>query len=67
LASLNGRPYQFLIDPTVDLSVIPCKPFTHATWIVPLQEGDRVGDYPASLRDRVQRMKAVIKAHRSAE
>ncbi len=34
-ASLNGRPYQLLIDPEVDLGTTPY-PVWHADWIIPL-------------------------------
>lgn len=37
-ASLNGRPTQQLIDPTVDLAQEPATLFGHYTWIIPLQE-----------------------------
>lgn len=38
-ASLNGRPWQRLIDPSVDLARVPDDPLAHAPWIVPLEEG----------------------------
>jgi hypothetical protein len=37
--SLNGRPYQQLVDPTVNLAAIE-RSLRHATWIVPLNELD---------------------------
>ncbi len=37
LASLNGRPYQQLIDPSVDLAKQP-RTLAPAPWIVPLEE-----------------------------
>jgi vitamin K-dependent gamma-carboxylase len=37
--SLNGRPRQPLVDPTVDLAAQPASPLRHASWIVPLQTG----------------------------
>lgn len=37
-ASLNGRPYQYLIYPTIDLTKVEADPlFYHTAWIVPLQ------------------------------
>ena len=36
-ASLNGRDYQPLVDPTVDLAKEDLTVFGHFTWIVPLQ------------------------------
>lgn len=38
VASLNGRPYQHLIDPLANLSVIERTPFKSAFWIMPLQQ-----------------------------
>ncbi len=35
-ASLNGRKYQYLIDPKVDLAKEP-RSLAHADWIVPLK------------------------------
>lgn len=37
-ASLNGRDYQQLIDPTVDLAAEPRPIFSAAPWIVPLEQ-----------------------------
>lgn len=37
-ASLNGRPTQQLIDPTVDLAQEPATIFGHYPWVLPLQE-----------------------------
>ncbi|WP_241498992.1 HTTM domain-containing protein [Rufibacter ruber] len=36
-ASLNLRPSQPLVDSTVNLAAVPWRPFTPASWIVPLQ------------------------------
>jgi hypothetical protein len=36
--SFNGRPYQPLIDSTVDLAAVPRTPFKAASWILPLTE-----------------------------
>lgn len=33
-ASLNGHPYQRLIDPEVDLASVPWEPFRHSDWIL---------------------------------
>ncbi|MBO6783553.1 MAG: HTTM domain-containing protein [Alphaproteobacteria bacterium] len=35
LASLNGRPYDYLIDPSVDLAAVP-RDLGNADWIMPL-------------------------------
>ena len=34
-STLNGHPYQVLIDPTVDLSAVPWEHFKTADWILP--------------------------------
>ena len=61
LAALNGRPYQFLIDPAVNLAETPRHLLTPASWIVPLEESDIVGDYPETFEERVDRMRAVLR------
>ncbi|WP_084523780.1 HTTM domain-containing protein [Adhaeribacter aquaticus] len=38
MASLNGRPYQPLIDSTVNLAAVRWRPFHHAAWILPISE-----------------------------
>jgi len=35
-ASLNGRPFQAYIDPTIDLTAQPCLPHSHP-WVLPLK------------------------------
>jgi hypothetical protein len=35
--SLNGRPYQFLVDPNADLATVPVKWFGHNDWIRDLE------------------------------
>lgn len=37
-ASLNGRPYQPLIDPQVNLAAVEWFPFQPASWLVPLKK-----------------------------
>ncbi|MBC3539511.1 HTTM domain-containing protein [Rufibacter sediminis] len=36
--SLNSRPYQALVDSTVNLAAVPWQPHTPSPWVVPLQE-----------------------------
>lgn len=36
--AFNGRPYQPLIDPTINLAAVPRTPFTAADWILPPDE-----------------------------
>lgn len=38
LCSLNGRYYQYLIDPEADLTKVKYSPFSHSKWIMPLQQ-----------------------------
>jgi hypothetical protein len=40
-ASLNGRPYQPLIDESINLAAVDWKPFRSANWIVPLKESSQ--------------------------
>src|ERR1700730_14471268 len=35
--SLNGRPFQYMFDPTCNLSEVNYSPFTDVKWILPLQ------------------------------
>lgn len=44
--SLNGRSYQKMIDPTVNLAEAKYSPFTQSKWILPLEEGLEIGKYP---------------------
>lgn len=44
--SLNGRPFQTLIDPTVDLAATDYPKFLTVDWIVPLPEDLPIGVYP---------------------
>lgn len=40
-ASLNGRPYQPFIDPTIDLAKVDWEPFKHAHWILPMKSDEQ--------------------------
>ncbi|MCB0318010.1 MAG: HTTM domain-containing protein [Bdellovibrionales bacterium] len=44
-ASLNGRPYQFLVRPDVDLVTVKESMFSSSDWIVPLKENQEIGNY----------------------
>lgn len=46
LASLNGRPYQWLIDPRVNLAKVEYKVWSHNEWILQLPAGLPIGIYP---------------------
>ena len=67
ICSLNGRPYQLLVDSKIDLSLVDGDPFRHANWIVPLKESDSVGDYPQTFDERIQRMRRVLKDRSTAD
>lgn len=60
IASLNGRPYQYLIDPNVDISRVDTGPFGSKSWIVPLKPGQPVGNYALTAEERTQRITDVI-------
>lgn len=45
VSSLNGRPYQYLIDPALDPAELTAPVFGHARWIVPLNASAPIGDY----------------------
>ncbi len=38
VVSLNGRTFTKFIDPSVDLSTVPWEVFSHAEWVLPLEE-----------------------------
>jgi len=43
VSSLNGRPYQYMVNPALDPATLTVPVFGHATWIVPLDETARLG------------------------
>lgn len=45
VCALNGRPYQFMVDPSLDPSELTIPFFGHAPWIVPLNESAPIGNY----------------------
>jgi vitamin K-dependent gamma-carboxylase len=48
--ALNGRYYQYLIDPEADLTKVKYSPFSHSEWIMPLQPPQ---DRPLLLRSAI--------------
>ena len=46
LVSLDGRPFQPMVDPTVDLSAVHDSPWQAATWILPLDLDLTPGLFP---------------------
>ena len=45
ICSLNGRPYQYMIDPQQDPAELTIPRFFHAQWIVPLNTAAPIGNY----------------------
>lgn len=60
IASLNGRPYQFLIDPNVDVSRVDYTLFAPKDWIVRLKENQQIGLYPRSGQERLGQIQEVL-------
>ncbi len=60
VASLNGRPYQRLIDPHANLAEVDASIFGADEWIVPLVADAPIGDYPMTQEERIERMTAAI-------
>jgi len=67
VASLNGRPYQYLVDPNVDLSQADQPFWSLPDWVVPLVPEQPIGDY-SFLDPRVkhERVMGVIQGHRAS-
>lgn len=68
IASLNGRPYQYLVNPRIDLSQAELPFWSLPAWVVPLQPDQPLGDYsfldPEVKRQRVMQ---VIRQERAAQ
>lgn len=52
VCSLNGRPYQAMIDPNVDLTKVGNPLLGTADWIIPLKKSLPIGQYPANIEER---------------
>lgn len=59
LCSLNGRPYQYLIDPAKDPSELCTSWFGHSPWIVPLDQAAPIGRYKHGL-EKEKEVMAII-------
>lgn len=46
VGSMNGRPYQFIIDPELDLSNVEVPFWKTPEWIIPLDRAQEPGQYP---------------------
>ena len=60
ISSLNGRPYQLLIDPEVDLTKASYGFFEVPGWIIPLEEDIRPGLYPTNSEERKKALAKVF-------
>lgn len=63
IASLNGRPYQFLIDPQTDLTKVNYEVLDVPKWIVPLDKHRRPGQYPQNPAERKEVIAGVYKQY----
>ena len=63
IASLNGRPYQFLINPETDLTKVSYEVLGVPDWIVPLDKHRRPGQYPKSPAERKEVIASVFKEY----
>jgi hypothetical protein len=62
IVSMNGRPFQPMIDPEVDLTEASYGFFEVPPWIVPLRKDGRAGHYPTSGAQRAQWIDAALVA-----
>lgn len=60
--SLNGRPFQYIVDPQIDLGAARIPALGTPTWVLPLEPDQPTGDYVDSLQDMHDRVMAVIRA-----
>ena len=64
VSSLNGRPFQYLIDPNINLVAEPLPLFGTPEWVIPLAQNQPIGDYPADADEYQMRVMEVIQGHR---
>ena len=64
IASLNGRPYQLMIDPERDLTQVGYGLFGVPDWILPLAPDQRVGRYPKGGDDRRRMLQQAVDDYR---
>ncbi|MEM9586136.1 MAG: HTTM domain-containing protein [Planctomycetota bacterium] len=63
VCSLNGRPFQYLIDPGIDLAAAPCPLIGTPPYLVPLDPDATPGTYSKNQWETYQQAMEVIKAH----
>lgn len=64
LVSLNDRPYQILIDPSVDLTDVDYSIVRVPDWIIPLDSSLKQDEIPLSIEDRLTSIQAGIEHFR---
>ena len=67
VVSLNGRPFQYLVDPDTDLATAECPPWSTPNWIVQLEPNQPIGNYPADDEEFYKRAIKVIRSHHQAK
>jgi hypothetical protein len=60
VASLNGRPYQLMIDPERDLTEVRLGLFERYDWIVPLRPNQPISQYPKNGEDRRRKIQQAV-------
>lgn len=45
MVSVNGRPFQWMVDPKRNLAEITYSPFTPSDWLLPMKRDQPIGDY----------------------
>jgi hypothetical protein len=65
VVSLNGRPYQLMIDPQTELATASYGFFEVPNWILPLEPHRRAGQYPANAAEREAAIVLAVQESRS--
>ena len=66
VVSMNGRPFQFLVNPRVDASSLGWDEVESNTWIVPLMKSESLGDYAETMDEKMQKIANVKLPKQSA-
>lgn len=65
VAALNGRPFQFLVDPDVNLAEAESPLLGTPDWIVPLEQNQPIGNYAMTHEELEERVMRVIHDHQA--
>jgi hypothetical protein len=65
VASLNGRPFQFLVDPDINLAEAEEPLFGTPDWVVPLNKDQPIGNYAMTHQELEDRVMRVIHDHQT--